>query len=263
MGPCRLWSRLVSVHRVRLEPRDTPESARERAEVAQGVLPARYAEPWAAPFLGSIETTLPEATAILDVGSGASPAIGPTARPAGSEYVGLDISAAELGRAPAGSYDRTVVADVARRLPDLEGAFDLVISWQVLEHVRPLKGVLDNLYAYLRPGGRMVAQLSNTFSIYALISRVVPHRLSSLAMQRLLGADPADKFPAHYDRCYYGALRRLLDGWSDYEIIPRYKGGAYFRFSRVLLRTYLVYENWTYRNGHRNLATHYVVTAVR
>ena len=29
-------------------------------------------------------------------------------------------------------------------------------------------------------------------------------------------------FPAYYDRCYATALALMLDGWSDFQIVPRF-----------------------------------------
>ncbi len=45
--------------------------------------------------------------------------------------------------------------------------------------------------------------------------------------------------------------------------MPRYKAGAYVRFFRPLERAYIGYENWVERTGRANLATHYVIWAVR
>jgi len=175
----------------------------------------------------------------------------------------MDISAGELERAGADAYDDIVVGDVCDPIP-VTRAFDLVLSWQVLEHVSSMRAALENQRGALTPGGRMIAMLSGTWAIYALAARVIPHRTSTMLQTRLLGADARDKFPARYDACSDRALRRSLSasGWSSWEIVPYYKAGGYLRFSRPLLRTYLAYENWAERSGHANLATHYLVEAV-
>lgn len=240
---------------------DTAEAQRERQRVAAGELPPRYAEPWQGPFFTMARPALQPGSSILDVGSGRHPTIPPDARPPGSHYVGLDASAQELAVAGPAAYDEIVVSDITRRVPDLEGAFDLVMSWQVLEHVESMTAALENTRAYLRPHGRMVAQISGTFAAYALLSRVIPHPVSSRLMQRLMGASAGEKFPTRYDRCHASALEPLLAEWRDHGILPRFKGGAYFRFFRPLERAYLAYENWAERSGKANLATHYVVWA--
>jgi SAM-dependent methyltransferase len=144
----------------------------------------------------------------------------------------------------------------------LEDRFDLIVSWQVFEHVKPLDAAMDNLRTYLRPNGRLVAQFSGAFSVFGLINRVVPQRLGCWAMEHLLGRPPETVFPAYYHRCWYRALTSMLSSWQSFEIVPRYVGAGYFRFSRVLQRLYLAYEDRVARE-RPNLATHYVIATVR
>jgi SAM-dependent methyltransferase len=175
----------------------------------------------------------------------------------------LDISAGELRAAATGSYTDIIVADAVTRVSELEATFDLVISWQALEHVSSLPAALRNFYEYLKPGGRLVSLLSGRYAAFALLGRLIPYRVGVRAMEKLLGVEGDSKFPTRYDQCYYSALTRLLSDWSSWEIIPRYKGGTYFRFARPLERAYLVYENMICRRDWRNLATHYVIVAQR
>jgi hypothetical protein len=154
------------------------------------------------------------------------------------------------------------VSDITDHASELVGSFDLVLTWQALEHVGSMELALENIRAYLRPGGSMVAQISGAFAAFALLARVIPRAVASRAMRRLLDMDPETKFPTRYDGCHPSALEALLSRWTEHRIVPRYKGGAYFRFSRALERTYLAYENWIARSGHRTLATHYVIWAV-
>ena len=200
---------------------------------------------------------------ILDVGSGRRPTISIAERPPGCRYVGLDLSAAELSRAPQGAYDEVWVADAVDHVAALDGGFDLVISWQVLEHVKPLDAAFDNFRGYLRPGGQFVGQFSGSFAFFAVGSRVIPHRFARWALKTLLGRDPDTVFPAHYHHCWDGALHRILSQWTSHQVIPRYLGAEYLRFSRIVRGVYLVYEEWAYRSRHRNLATHYLVEAER
>lgn len=242
---------------------DTDEARLERRRVALGQLPARYAEPWADPFINAIRPALVPSATVLDIGPGRRPTLCPPERPSGCKYVGLDVSASELAQAAAGSYDEVVVGNATTHVAALEGGFDLVISWQVLEHVESVEAALNNFHAYLRPGGRTVHLLSGRFASFAILSRVLPRRISVQAMDSLLDIEPESRFPTHYDRCFYSALAALLTDWASWEIIPRYKGGRYFRFFRPLERAYLAYETAIARREVRNLATHYVVSATR
>lgn len=244
---------------------DTLEAATERARVAAGTLPSRYGMPWQQPFLDHVSSALRPGVRILDVGSGARPVVPPESRPQGCHYAGLDVSGDELDRAGPSAYDERIVADIGQASARLQDRFDLVISWQVLEHVESMRAALDAQHRALVDGGRMVAMVSGSLGVYAVLARIIPYRVSTAIQERLLGIDGADKFPTRYDSCRASRLSALLKegGWRSHEIAPFYKGGVYFRFSPALQRFYLRYENAIWRADRRELATHYIIDAVR
>lgn len=246
------------------ENEPTPQAVRSERPgwMKRRGLPPRYRLPWREPFDRRIAPALVAGARVLDVGSGRQPTILPDRRPAGCRYVGLDLSRRELDKAPPHSYDETFESDVSEYVPALAGSFDLVVSWQVLEHVKPLDRALENLRCYLRPGGRLVALLSGTFSAFGLINLVVPQHLGLWAMHRLLGRDPTTVFPAYYDRCWYSALNRTLTTWQSAKVEPLYRGAGYFAFSPAIQALYLGYESWACRSKRSNLATHYLISAV-
>jgi len=226
-------------------------------------LPARYGDVPRARFERAVALGLRPGLSILDVGSGRRPSLPTDRRPDGCRYVALDLDRIELERAPHGAYDELVVADVVQRLRDLEERFDLVAGFHVLEHVRPLVTALENLRAYLRPGGRLVAMLSGAFAAFALANRLLPDTIGKVVMDRLMDRDPETVFHAYYDRCWYSALERSLRPWARVEIAASFQGAEYFNFALPARRAYVAYENWASRGGHLNLATHYLVEAVR
>ena len=154
-------------------------------------------------------------------------------------------------------------ADAIARNPALEDSFDLVLSFQVLEHVKPLEAAFENMIAYLKPGGRLVAQMSGTFSLFGLINQVLPQALAVWVLRKATRRSPESIFPAHYHHCWASRLERMVAGCSEHEVRPLYLGADYFTFFSPLARLYLLYENRAMRGGHRNLASHYLVTAVR
>jgi SAM-dependent methyltransferase len=226
-------------------------------------LPPRYAQDFRAPFDDRVRPALRVGIEILDVGPGRRPTIPVSARPPRTRYVALDPSRAELQLAPAGVYDETIVADVVEHLPALEERFQLIVSWNVLEHVPSLEAALANLHSYLRPGGLLVAQFAGSFAAHALLSRAIPHVLAARAIDKLLGRPRHTVFAAHYDRCHYSALDHLLAPFCTHAITPHYRDASYFRFSRLALALYLGFEQWALRRQRRNLASHYLICAER
>lgn len=240
--------------------RDLPPN--ELGDVQSGRLPARYDHRLQDVFLEQVDRVMRPGIRILDVGAGRAPTIPPADRPDGCRYVGTDIDADELAAAPPGSYDLTVASDVTRPLP-LDERFDLILSWQVLEHVSSMRAALDALHGSLADGGTLIAQLSGSRAAFALLARALPHRVRVLAMSRLLGHKEEEKFPTTYDACTDKELRALLAGWSHAEVIPFYRGAPYFLFSDLVLKPYLAYENAIARRDVRGLATHHLIVATR
>jgi len=229
-------------------------------------LPARYHRPvWhlGEQFDEAMLAAVRPGIRMLDLGSGRGPALWPKDRPPGTTYAGLDISLKELQAAPPGSYDEMYQADATQRTPGLEGSFDLVVSFQVFEHVKPLDVAFDNMRAYLKPGGLAIVQMSATWSVFGMINQVVPQSLAVWLLRKATGRSKESVFPAPYHKCSNSALEEILRPWSRSEIRPLYLGADYFKFFGPLARAYVLYENWAMRGGHRNLASHYLVQAVK
>ena len=241
------WRRMLSAAR---------ESPRDR-------LPQRYAtDTWGVPFRPRLESALAPGMRILDIGAGARPMLAPHERPAGCTYVGFDVDGEELRKAPPGSYDDVRVGDVCVSQPDLVSGFDLVLSWLTMEHVKPVPVALRNLASYQRPGGRFLGYLAGTFSVHAIINRLLPGVVAERLAQTA-GREPDTIFKAHYHRCWYDALDEVARGaWSRSEIVPVFTGGWYFRRFPRLRAPYLAYEEWAYTGQHRNLAAYYILDAV-
>ncbi len=226
-------------------------------------LPARYDHDPRQLFDSFAQPLLRPDRSVLDVGAGRAPTFGSADRPAGCTYAGLDLSAAELDAAPPGSYDQAIASDATTLVPSLVDRFDAVISWQVLEHVKPLPTAIENLRRYLRPGGQLVAQFSGTFGLFGLLSRLVPDRLTPMLLERMFDRPRTTTFPAYYDRCWASALAKMGQTWTSFNVIPRHEGARYFGFSRHVQAGYLAYEEWAGRANHADLASYYLVVATR
>lgn len=227
--------------------------------------PARYEEPWKERFDDLVVERLGPGMTVLDVGGGRHPALPVELRPDRVTYIGLDPDVRELAAAPEGSYDLVFAHTAESLIPELEGTVDLAISWQVFEHLHSLEAALDNIYRYLRPGGSLVSMFSGRWSAFAVVNRMIPQRIGFPIVDRVAKRTARGKpiFPAHYDRCSASALRQLTANWSHVDILPLFRGAAYFSFARPVLQAYLRYENAISQRQYSDLATHYLLAANR
>lgn len=236
--------------------------AEELPLVRDGRLPSRYGHQMQDELYARVLPLLFPGATVLDVGAGRHPTIAPRDRPEGCRYVGLDISGEELQAAGSDSYDQVIVADITSPL-GRDHEFDVIVSWQVLEHVSPLAASFESLRECLRPGGTLLAQLTGSYAAFALAGRLLPHSVRVRAATRLLGHRGEEKFPVRYDRSNFGTLLAMLEPWSEATIVPFYRGATYFSFSRLLTRAYLAYESAIERRRLVDFATHYLVIAKR
>ena len=128
----------------------------------------RYTTDWQAPFEAAIAERLVPGMTILDIGSGRLPSIKLAQRPPRTRYIGLDISEPGVPAASEGAYDDIIVSNAAHFVPHLADRVDLAVSWQVLEHVRPLADAVAHVRCYLKPGGAFVSLLSGRWASFSV-----------------------------------------------------------------------------------------------
>ena len=91
--------------------------------------------------------------------------------------------------------------------------------------------------------------------------RAVPPRISVYhdLPFAVLRYDPAEEWELRREVRLLAT--RLETTGKEVHVIPMWRGADYFdRFPRVR-SLYIRYEDWAFRRGHNNLATHYVVAA--
>jgi SAM-dependent methyltransferase len=199
---------------------------------------------------------------VLDVGGGRSPTIAPAAvRQLGLHVVGLDISAAELTLAPEGAYAETIVGDVAET--PIPGQFDLVLSDNVLEHVRDNRRTIANLAACMAPGAVMAHFVPCRNAPFAVLNRWLGNRL---AKNILLGIYPERRgvagFPAYYDHCVPSRLAKLCRqcGLDVVEVTPFFVSD-YFEFFAPAHTLELCRQSVLRLLGARDFAETFVLVA--
>jgi SAM-dependent methyltransferase len=180
-------------------------------------------------------------TSLLEIGSGANPTLSPAelAEHPGLRYTTNDIDADELAKA--GPEYETLHLDMATARADAlpRGAYDLVFSRMVNEHVGDGERYYRNIFDVLRPGGVTAHCFSTLYALPFVANRLLPENLTSRLLDLFNPRDryQQDKFPAHYSWSR-GPSARSIERLErlGYEIVEYrgYFGHPYY--NRPLLR---------------------------
>jgi SAM-dependent methyltransferase len=205
---------------------------------------------------------------VLDVGGGKEcPFLPYIDAPCTHLIIALDISEEEL-RHNHGLAHKVVADAAAHGFPFRDGSADLVVSRSVVEHIRDNAAFFANCARMLRPGGVMLHAFPGRFAPFALVNRALPNRLS----RRLVGylhpewlEEDNYGFLAFYNRCYFSAIKDLLDrnGLTNTSFNFLYYQSIYFNFFYPLFVLMLAYDLVASILGIRNLASGIIVTTKR
>lgn len=111
--------------------------------------------------------------AVLEVGCGTGLVLERIARFA-SRAEGIDLSPGMLEKAR--QRGLTVVEGSATELPFEDNSFDVTCSFKVLAHIPPIEIALAEMARVTRPGGRILAEFYNPWSIRGLLRNLGPKR---------------------------------------------------------------------------------------
>ncbi|HEY8674243.1 MAG TPA: class I SAM-dependent methyltransferase [Candidatus Dormibacteraeota bacterium] len=121
-------------------------------------------------------------------------------------------------------------------LPFAAGAFDVVASAWVLEHLDHPGLVFAEVRRVLTDGGRFVFLTPNAWNYNAWMIRSVPHRWHATLTHRLYGRGEGDAYPVRYRANSGPTLRRLLSAAGFERARLTYNGDpSYVAFNRPLL----------------------------
>jgi len=124
----------------------------------------------------SVATPLARGGSVLEVGCGTGLILERLAKVA-DRAVGVDLSPGML----AGARERGLSGALASAtaLPFADDSFDLAVSFKVLAHVSDIAGALAEMVRVVRPGGRVLAEFYNFFSLCYLAKRLAgPGKIS-------------------------------------------------------------------------------------
>ena len=184
---------------------------------------------------------------VLDAGAGAGELFPHDYRALCREVVGVDLDP-RVVRNP--TLTRGVVASLDA-MPFPEGAFDLVFSRWVFEHLPDPARVAAEFHRVLRPGGRVVVITPNRWHYMTAISS-----FTSLGFHRRLngrlGRACDDVFPTRYRANTEGALRRAFEasGFETEALLHLERAPNYLVFHPATFLAGVAYERLVNASEH-------------
>lgn len=104
----------------------------------------------------------------------------------------IDISQEQLDRNAA---KRKILADL--HTVEIEaGCYDLVVCWDVIEHLEAPGVVVEKLARSLKPGGLLLLACPNRNGLSGLVTRLTPHAFHVLVLRHIFGVKTAG-MPGH------------------------------------------------------------------
>lgn len=166
---------------------------------------------------------------VWDIGSGRTPMIPPGRKAEiGLTVVGLDIDPDELENAPAGAYDRAIVADLTRFTGD--GSADLVISHCCLEHVPDNRASMRAIASMLKPGGRAVIYQPSRNAAFSRLNMILPEGVKRGLLKTLPHHGGKGGFKAFYNRCTPAEFKQMArDNGLEIEQAQVFWNSGYFQ----------------------------------
>ena len=141
-----------------------------------------------------VRSVAPASGRILDVGAGRKGFPIDDAED-GLQLFGVDPDATAISRHESLRFR---AAARGERLPFADGAFDLVCSAWVLEHVDLPRAFVKEINRVLAPGGRFAFLTPNGRNPVTWIIRAIPNGLHPAIMRRIQHRDVSDTYPVRY-----------------------------------------------------------------
>jgi SAM-dependent methyltransferase len=98
--------------------------------------------------------------------------------------VGIDISEKQLERNT--QLNERLLGDI-QTYPLAEFTFDIIMCWDVLEHLQDPRKALENLLRACKPNGLIILAFPNLYSLKGMITKLTPHRVHIWYYKYFLG----------------------------------------------------------------------------
>ena len=215
--------------------------------------------------VGEALRALPAGALVADVGGGRTCSFaGQLPSDHSLTIVAVDVSAEEL--AANTTADRTMVADVSRRIPFADREVDLLVSRTLLEHVPDVQGAVREMARVLKPGARTIHLLPCRYALFAIVARVVPFGLAKRMLHLAIpSAKGVVEFDVMYDRGHPRALERTFAaaGFSDVAVECTWDQTDYFQALFPAFLLVMLYQRLAALLRLRVLASYAIVRATR
>lgn len=133
---------------------------------------------------------LPADANILDIGTGTGTNLRMLGDLGFTHYQGLDQSEAAVRWCAEKGYGRVTTGDVCR-LPFADGAFDLVLATDIIEHVDDDVAALREIRRVLKPAGRALITVPAFMALWGIQDEVGQHKRRYRARELLTRAEAA------------------------------------------------------------------------
>jgi ubiquinone/menaquinone biosynthesis C-methylase UbiE len=160
--------------------------------------------------------------------------------------------------------DARVAAHVLEDLPFSNESIDLIVSRSFLEHLPDLEKFMRISNRVLKTKGLCIHLFPCKFAPFALINQLIPTFLSKKILYYLYPqAQGVGGFPAHYDKCYFSAIKSLFAHYN-YQILEsrfHYFQSSYFGFFFPFFLISVLYEWVTWTVDAKNLCSFLLIVA--
>jgi SAM-dependent methyltransferase len=142
----------------------------------------------------------------------------------GNRVTGVDVDREALAEAAKLGIE-THWADLDERFPFDDGAFDVVVAGELLEHVRDPEHIVAEAHRALRPGGRLVGSVPNAYRLKNRLRFALGH--------------PPEADPTHLHMFRPRDVEALLSDFQDVEL--RLISSRFLRLHRRLFANDIVF----------------------
>ena len=174
------------------------------------------------------------------------------------EFVGLDIEEApncvQL-------YDRFLVQSIEEPLP-LQ--VDMIISYNLLEHVPNNSLSIHQMFNGLTDGGAIFHYIPSGFHPYSMALRVIGTRMQKYLIPILrAGTEHITGYAAFFNLCTPSKMQKALGrvGFVEIDVQPYYRANDYFAFFTPMFIFVTLFENLCKRFDLSFFASGFVITA--